>query len=79
MDYFDFVFYGIFYCRLNEQFSLPDTNVLARFMICLFPWLSFLQQLLQEYKEHKTLWEHQHGMGKNYLFCLGKSTILYRS
>ena len=75
MDYFDCTFYVIFYCRLNGQFSLPDTNVLTRFIISIFPWLYFLQHLHQEYEGHETLWEHQYGMGKNSLFCFGKSAI----
>ena len=75
MDYFDCIFHGIFYCRLNGRFSLPDTNVLIRFIISLFPWLYFLQHLHQDYGGHETLWEHQYGMGKSSLFCSGKSTI----
>ena len=75
MDYFDCIFYGIFYCRLNGRFSLSDTNVLTQFIIFLFPWPYFLQHLHQEYEGHETLWEHQYGMGKGSLFCLGKSTI----
>ena len=53
MDCFDCIFYGIFYCRSYGQFSLSDTNVLTRFMISLFPWLYFLQYLLQEYEEQE--------------------------
>ena len=75
MDYFDCIFHSIFYCRLNGRFSLPDTNVLIRFIISLFPWLYFLQHLHQDYRGHEILWEHQYGMGKSSLFCLGKSTI----
>ena len=75
MDCFHCIFYGIFHCRLNGRFSLPDTNVLTRFIVSLFPWLHFLQHLHQEYDGHETLWEHQYGMGKSFLFCLGKSTI----
>ena len=55
MDYFDCIFCGVFYCRLNGRFSLPDTTVLARFMISLFPWLYFLQHLHQEYEGQETL------------------------
>ena len=75
MDCFNCIFYGIFHCILNGRFSLPDTNVLTRFIVSLFPWLCFLQHLHQEYDGHKTLCKHQYGMGKSFLFCLGKSTI----
>ena len=36
MDCVDCIFYGLFYCRLYERFSLFDTNVLTGFMISLF-------------------------------------------
>ena len=36
MDCVDCMFYGLFYCRLYERFSLFDTNVLTGFMISLF-------------------------------------------
>ena len=75
MDYYDCIFYGKFYCRLNGRFNLPDTSVLIRFMISLFPWLYFLQHLHQEYEGKETLWEHQYRIGKSSLFSLEKSTI----
>ena len=36
MDCVDCIFYGLFYCRLYERFSLFDTNVPTGFMISLF-------------------------------------------
>ena len=47
-------------------------------MISLFPWLYFLQYLLQEYEEQETWWENQYEMGLGSFFCLGKSITLYR-
>ena len=72
MDYFDYIIYGIFYCRLKGRFSLPDTNVLTRFMISLFPWLYFLQHLHQEYEGHETLWEHQYTEWAKVLYFVRK-------
>ena len=54
--------------RRNPVFD-TNTNVLTVFMI------SLLVQLLQEYEEHETYWEHQYGMGDSFFFCLGKRTI----
>ena len=38
--------------RKNKHRS--DTNFLTRLMIFLFPWLYFMQHLLQEYEEQET-------------------------
>ena len=72
MDYFDCTFYVIFYCRLNGQFSLPDTNVLTWFMISLFPWLYFLQDLHQEHEGHETLWNISIQNGQKFFILFGK-------
>ena len=77
MDYFDCVFYGVFYCRLNGRSSLPDTNVLTQFMISLFPWLYFLKHLHQEYEGQETLWEHQYTEWAKILYFVWEKELFY--
>ena len=77
MDYFDYIFYGIFYCRLNGLFILPYTNVLTRFMISLFPWLYFLQHLHQEHEGQETLWEHQYTEWAKVLYFVWEKVLFY--
>ena len=77
MDYFDCIFYGIFYCTLNGRFSLPDTNALTCFMISPFPWLYFLRHLHQEYEGHETLWEHQYTEWARVLYFTWEKVLFY--
>ena len=70
MDCVDCMFYGLFYCRLYERFSLFDTNVLTGFMISLFlaapaPRVRRARKLMGT--------SLQHGLR------FGKSTFLYGS
>ena len=46
-----------------KLYGRSDTNFLTRFMIFLFPWLYFMQRLLQEYEEQETWWQNQYQMG----------------
>ena len=72
MDCFDSIFYGIFYCKLYECFSLSDTNVLIGLMISLFIAVPALR-VRRTINVMGTAVQN----GRRFFLLLGKKVLLY--